>query len=189
MPRGRGFFAVALQRDLLPIWWVGVSFAGALGAGYAFLKSFVETEHVGSVGLFYGWYAAVAIVLRLTLGWVPDRVGPKKALGPSLVFIACALGLLSAARSDVMVAIAGALAGLGHGYAFPILSGLTAGRSRDEERGSALSIWTAVFDVGILVAGPIFGAISDASDLRVMFAIAACVPIVGGAVFYAWDRR
>jgi MFS family permease len=187
-PRGRGFFAVALQRDLLPIWVVGVAFAGALGTAYAFLKPFVLTEHVGSVGLFYGWYAAAAILLRLTLGWLPDRLGPKRVLAPSLLAIAIALALLSTARAPIAVALAGGLAGLGHGYAFPILTGLTAGRSRDEERGSALSLFTAVFDVGLL-AGPSFGLLAEATSLRTMFLVAAVVPLLGGAVFYAWDAR
>ena len=185
--RGRGFVAVATQRDLLPIWVIGLSLGAALGAGYAFLKKFFEIEHVGSVGLFYGWYAAVAIALRILLGWVPERVGPTRVLAPSLLAITVALALLSSARDASLIAIAGALAGLGHGYAFPILSGMTAGRSRDEERGSAMSLWTAVFDFGMLFAGPIFGAISDATSLRTMFGIAACVPVAGVVVFHAWE--
>ncbi|MDQ3036178.1 MAG: MFS transporter [Myxococcota bacterium] len=186
--RGRGFFAVAAQRDLLPIWVVGIAFAGALGTAYAFLKPFVLSEHVGSVGLFYGWYAAMAIALRLTLGWLPDRLGPKRVLAPSLLAISVALAALSLARTPLAIGAAGALAGLGHGFAFPILTGLTAGRSRDEERGSALSLFTAVFDVGLL-AGPSFGMLAEATSLRTMFLVAAAVPLLGGAVFYVWEAR
>jgi MFS family permease len=186
-PPRRGFVAVAFQRDLRPIWMVGISMGVALGAAYAFLKTFVLHEHVGSVGVFYGWYSAAAIVLRLTLGWVPDRVGPKRVLGPSLVALGFALVALSLGNSDLHVGLAGALAGLGHGYVFPILSGLTAARSRDEERGSAMSLFTAIFDVGILLAGPIFGWIAAGSSLRTMFLVAGAVPIAGAIAFYAWD--
>jgi MFS family permease len=187
--RGRGFVAVLVQRDLLPIWVVGVGFAGALGAAYAFLKSFVLHEGVGSVGLFYGWYAVSAITLRLTLGWVPDRVGPKRVLGPSLLSIAIALAVLGASSSALHIAIAGSLAGLGHAYVFPVLSALTVARSREDERGSALALFTAVFDAGMLIAGPVFGEIARTSTLRTMFFVAAAVPIVSGLVFYAWDAR
>lgn len=194
-PRGptagpaRSFAAVVFQRDLLPIWLVGVAFAGALGAGYAFLKSFVLEERAGSVGLFYGTYAATAIVLRVTLGWVPDRFGPKRMLAPALLAIGLALGGLGVATTDLHVAIAGGLAGLGHGYAFPILSGLTAGRARDEERGSAMSVFTAIFDAGLLVAGPAFGWLAHATSLRTMFLVAGTIPLLGGLLFYTWDAR
>ena len=186
---GRGFLAVALQPDLVPIWTVGIAFAGALGAAYAFLKSFVEGEHVGSLGLFYGAYSAVAIVLRITLGWVPDRVGPTRVLAPSLVAISLALAALAGASETWHIAAAGALAGLGHAYVFPSCSSLTVVRSRDEERGTALSLFTAIFDVGMLLAAPLFGAVVDASSLRTMFVVAACVPVVGGVLFHVLDAR
>lgn len=186
---GLGFFGVVVQRDLMPVWMIGISFASALGATFAFLANFVLEEHVGSVGLFYGWYAAVAITLRLTVGWIPDRYGAKRVLAPSLVFIAMALGALSMARGSLVVGLAGAFAGIGHGFAFPILSGLTAGRARDADRGSAMSIFTAIFDAGLLVAGPLFGVLSDLTSLRTTFVVAAVVPLVGGVVFYAWDGR
>jgi MFS family permease len=186
--RNRGFLAVASQRDLLPIWVVGIAFAGALGTAYAFLKPFVLAEQVGSVGLFYGWYSVAAIALRLTLGWLPDRVGAKRVLAPSLLAITLALVALSLARTPLAIGLAGTLAGLGHGFVFPILTGMTAGRSRDAERGSALSLFTAVFDVGLL-AGPSFGMLAEATSLRTMFFVAALVPVAGGLVFYAWDAR
>ncbi|AKF04854.1 MFS transporter [Sandaracinus amylolyticus] len=185
----RGFVAVALQRDLLPVWFIGLAFASALGATYAFLATFVLEEHIGSVGLFYGWYAAMAILLRLTAGWVPERVGPKRVLAPSLVAIAIALAALALARDAWSMALAGALAGLGHSFAFPIVSGMTAGRARDEERGSAMSLFSAIFDAGILFASPIFGALADATSLRTTFAAAAVVPVIGGALFFVWDAR
>ena len=96
---------------------------------------------------------------------------------------------LSLATTDLHVAIAGGCAGLGHGYAFPILSGLTAGRARDEERGSAMSVFTAIFDAGLLVAGPAFGGIAHATSLRTMVFVAGMIPIAGGILFYTWDAR
>lgn len=183
----RSFVAVALQPNLLPIWMVGISMGTGLGAAYAFLKTFVLHEHLGSLGLFYGWYAASAVALRLTLGWLPDRIGPKRVLGPSLFALGLALFVLALGRSEVHVALAGTLAGIGHGYVFPILSGMTAGRSRDEERGSAMSLFTAIFDLGILLAGPILGWIAETSSIRTMFAVAGALPVAGAILFYVWD--
>lgn len=185
---GKGFLRAFGQRDLLPLWFVGSSFAAALAGVFAFLKRYVEIEDVGSVGLFFSFYAGSAIALRVLFGWLPDRVGPKRALYPSLVAIGMALGTLAFAPSDAWVAVAGVLAGLGHGFAFPILSAMVVDRASAADRGSAVSLFTAVFDAGLLFGSPLLGWIAELTDYRRMFAVGALIPIVGAVFFAVWDR-
>ncbi|HJL17763.1 MAG TPA: MFS transporter [Sandaracinaceae bacterium LLY-WYZ-13_1] len=193
-PRGanvvaRGFFDALGQRDLLPIWFVGSAMATALAAAFSFLKNYVEHEQIGTVGTFFSFYAGTAIALRVFLGWLPDRVGAKKVFYPAMASIGAAMATLALASDVVGIAVAGVFAGLGHGFAFPILSALTVTRANPGDRGSAVSLFTAVFDAGILLGGFLFGPIAgEERDYRTMYAVAAVIPVASTVVFHLWDR-
>lgn len=176
------------QRDLMPLWWMTVVFSLALSAYFTFLRTFVDETGIGSVGTFFAAYSAVAIFLRVTTGWLPDRVGPKKVLFPALLLFASGFMLLASVASDSTVILAGALCGAGHGYAFPILYALAFSRADRHNRGSASAIFTGLFDVGTLVGGPIFGALIATFSYGVMFGTAAAWVLLGGLLFAAWDR-
>ncbi|MGI9591177.1 MAG: MFS transporter [Myxococcota bacterium] len=186
---GRGFWGALGQRDLLPLWWLGTVFALALTSAFAFLRRFVDETGVGSVGEFFAAYAAAAIVLRVGLGWLPDRVGPKRVLFPALVALAAGFLALAGARDARDVVVAGVLCGIGHGYVFPILFALVVSRARAADRGSASAIFTALFDVGVVLGGPLFGLLSRGLDFSWTFATAAGVIVFGTGIFGFWDRQ
>jgi MFS family permease len=184
----RGFVAAALQPDLRPLWFIGVVFATALTAQFTFVKTFVLETGIGSVGLFFTAYAIAAIVLRLAFAWVPERIGPKRALIPALAMLALGYVLLAFAASPPAIAVAGTCAGLGHGFTFPILSGLVVARARAAERGAAMSLFTALFDAGALIGGPLLGAVIQTAGYSAMFASAAVMVAAGGVIFALVDR-
>lgn len=183
----RGFWAALGQRDLLPLWWIGAVFALALASVFAFFKRFVDETGVGSVGAFFTAYSIAAVVLRVFLGWLPDRIGPKRVLYPALLALVVGFVALAGAADDRDVIVAGLLCGFGHGYAFPILFALVVTRVRETDRGSATAIFTALFDVGVVIGGPLFGAISRLGYPE-MYATAAAIIAVGSVVFAVWDR-
>ncbi|MGI9647817.1 MAG: MFS transporter, partial [Acidimicrobiia bacterium] len=156
-PPARGFLESITGVHLLPLWWITLVFSFVLTAYFTFLRTFVDETGVGTVGLFFAFYAGTAITLRLALGWVPDRVGPKRALVPAMLFLAAGLVVLAFASTDAAVGLAGVLCGTGHGYSFPILYALTVTRARVAERGAAMAVYTGLFDVGTLVGGPLLG--------------------------------
>lgn len=188
-PPARRFLESITGTHLVPLWWITFVFSFVLTAYFTFLKTFVDETGIGSVGLFFAFYAGTAIALRLTLGWVPDRVGPKRALTPAMLFLASGLVVLSAATSSTGVAIAGVLCGVGHGYTFPILYGLTVTRARIAERGAAMAVYTGLFDVGTLVGGPLLGVTIRWFSYETMFLTAAGMVVVGLGLFSLWDRQ
>ncbi len=187
-PPARGFVESITGVHLLPLWWITFVFSFVLTAYFTFLKTFVNETGVGSVGLFFAFYAGTAIILRLALGWVPDRIGPKRALMPAMLFLAAGLVVLSGATTDSAVAVAGVLCGTGHGYTFPILYALTVTRARVAERGAAMAVYTGLFDVGTLVGGPILGVTIRWFSYQSMFLTAAGFVVVGLGLFAFWDR-
>ena len=188
-PPARGFLASITGVHLLPLWWITFVFSFVLTAYFTFLKTFVNETGVGSVGLFFAFYAGTAVALRLTFGWVPDRVGPKRALGPAMLFLAAGLVVLSGATTDSAVAAAGLLCGVGHGYTFPILYALTVTRARVAERGAAMAVYTGLFDVGTLVGGPLLGLTIRWFSYQTMFLSTAALVVVGLGLFALWDRE
>lgn len=184
----RKFFETIRQPDLRPVWWITGIFSLALSAYFTFLRTFIDEVGFGSVGLFFAAYSTVAIAERITLGWLPERVGQKRVLLPAIVALGAGLVVLAGAGNAVGVAVAGALCGGGHGFVFPILSAVTVTRASAAERGSAMSIFTALFDVATLIGGPLFGVAIALVDYRGTFTLAAAILAAGTAVFFAWDR-
>lgn len=185
----RGFRAALAQPDLRPMWWMAAIFATALAAVFTFLKRYVDETGLGSVGGFFSAYSGTALVLRVFFGWLPDRLGPKRVLFPVLVSLATAFAVLAAARTPTAVVGAGLLFGIGHGFTFPILFGMVVTRARVADRGSAMGIFTALFDVGLVVGGPVFGAIITLGGFSVMYASACAMVVTGSVVFLVWDAR
>ena len=118
-----------------------------------------------------------------------DRVGVLIAhIGIGLLLIAGFL-VLAAAGSWQAVAVAGALCGAGHGFAFPILLSMLVTRAPDADRGSAVAAFTAVIDVGTVVAGPLLGAIIDRRGFSTMYVFCAVFLAASVIAYGAWERR
>jgi len=185
----RGLWAAVRQRDLLPLWFTGTVFATAITATMTFMKTFVLERGVGSVGMFFAAYTFAAIALRVLWGSLPERVGPKRVLIPAMGVTAIGFVVLAGAESATSIVVAGVLCGVGHGYTFPILLGLVVTRARRSERGAALAVFTALFDLGILVGSPLFGMLIEAAGYGAMFTSAAILVACGALVFALWDHR
>jgi len=184
-----GFRAALGQRDLLPLWLLGTSFSVALTAFFVFIKTFVDATGIGTVGGFFTAYTGSALALRLFLGWLPDRAGPKRVLVLALLALIVGFAALARARSGFDVALAGFLCGIGHGFTFPILFGLVVSRAPEANRGASLAIFTALFDLGVLVGGPAFGAVIERFGYTAMFRAGAGVTAAGLAAFLLWERQ
>ena len=183
-----GFWKIVAKRDLLPIWWMIGSFSTVLTGYFVFIRRYVDDTGLGSVGLFFTAYVVVAILERIFFGWLPDRVGRMRVLYPALAALVIGFFVLAGAGSWVAVAVAGAFCGAGHGFVFPILTALLVDRAPDTDRGSAMSFFTALFDVGTLIGGPILGAIIDTGGWGPMYAVAGVALGIAAVIFSRWDR-
>lgn len=188
-PAPRSFFATAMVPTLRPLWLLSFAFALAIASYYTFLRTFIDHVGVGSMGLFYSVYSGAAIALRVVLGWVPDRIGARRSLVPAMMASVVGLLVLRGASSDGDIALAGLLTGTGHAFVFPILTALVVTRAADHERGAALSMFTALFDLGILVGSPVLGAVLERTSYAMMFEVAAVVIVVGGVGWAVWDWK
>jgi predicted MFS family arabinose efflux permease len=184
-----GFRRVITVRALVPVWVMIGVFGAVFGSIQTFLRTFVDTTQIGSVGLFFFAYSTTAVVLRLSLSHLPDRVGYRRVLYPAIAFQA--LGMVMLATTDRLadLVLGGILAGTGHAFMFPILSRLVVERAPAADRGSAMGFFTALFDIAILVGGPVLGVVIENFGYPAMFFILAGLVTVGAFGFHRLDPR
>jgi MFS family permease len=184
----RSILATAAQHNLLPVWTATVTFFIAVLAVFSFIKTFVIATGIATVGQFFSAYAAVAVSLRIFLGWLPDRLGARRMLGIAMPLYAAGLVVLSLASSVWEVVIAGILCGAGHGYTFPVLFSLVVARAERHERGAAAAFFTALDWLGLLVAGPLVGYAIERAGYSRSFLGLAVLLAMGTLAFYSLDR-
>jgi MFS family permease len=183
------FFQAINQPNLMPLWWIAGVFSLVLTGYFTFLRTFVDETGIGTVGLFFAFYAGTAILLRLAFAWLPARVGEKRVLVPAFGALIVGFFVLAGADDAFDIAVAGILCGAGHGYTFPILFGFTVTRAPESVRGSALAFFTALFDIGVLIGGPLLGFIIEVAGYPTMFTLCGVALALATGVYIVWDRR
>lgn len=183
------FLRFARRPELRPVWVLTLVFGLAFGSIITFLRTYVDTVGFGTVGLFMFAYSGTAVALRLTVSWLPDRVGPRRVIPVAVGFIVAAFTLLAFAGGVPTLVLAAALGGTGHAFLFPILAKLTVDRSPGANRGAGMGIFTAMFDLAILVGGPTLGLLIEAKGYSWTFVTVAVLAAVGGVVFFVTDRE
>ena len=78
----RSFFAALRQDDLRPLWWLMFFFAFGATSVFTFMRTFIDATGYASVGLYFGVFAATAVLIRLSASSLPDVVGQKLVLVP-----------------------------------------------------------------------------------------------------------
>lgn len=175
--------------SLWPVWWATVAFAGLVGLMMAFGTVVAERRGVPfPTGMWFA-YAGGATVVRLVGARLLDRIGPANLVAPALAFYVGGVVVAAGAASDVGFLVAGLLAGMGHGTCFPLLTSQVVSRAPQRYRGSALSMFTAIWGASGMVLTPLAGAVADARGDGVMFATAAVLGLVALAAWAALEHR
>ncbi len=158
------------------------------GLGYAALATFVSL-HMLAHGVANGIAAFDAfgftyIGVRLFIGNVPDRLGPRMVAFWSALVEAAGLVIVAVATNLTTVIIGGLVIGAGLSLLFPSLALIVINRAPESQRGAALGAITSFWDVGIAVGAPMSGLIASLTNYTdIYFVMAACA--VGSACLAA----
>jgi len=192
-PRARLSWQAALralrEKTLWPVWLATVTFAGMVGLFMAFATVVAQRRGVSFPTGMWLTYAGGAVMVRLIGARIPDRVGPQNMVIPSLGAYVMALFVAASAAGSAGFLLAGLLAGLGHGYCFPVLTSQVIGRTPAAYRGSAMSLFTALWGVATLILNPLAGAAADALGDGTMFTLAAQSAIVMMMAWVVMEHR
>jgi len=184
----KGALRALSTRSLWSAWLGTVLFAGMVSTFMAFATVVAAGRGVDTPTGLWLTYAFGAAGVRVVGARLPDRLGPTNLVAPSLAVYALAFIVVSQAQTDAAFLLVGALAGLGHGYCFPVLTSQVVTRVPDRYRGSGLSLFTALFGASGLAFSPALGALADRYGDDWMFAAAAVAVTAGIAAWAALEH-
>ncbi len=183
-PTARALFPRAAHRP---------GFALALAnVGYAALAGFVvlalRARGIGGGATVFTAFAVAVFASRLVLSRVPDRAGARRTATAAGLLEALGLSIVASAHT-LEIALLGALVvGVGFSMLFPSLALMVVGDVGEEERGSALGAFTAFFDIGVGLGGPIAGLTASIAGYPAVFYLSA-VAALGTALLAAIPER
>ncbi len=163
------------NRRLWPVWVATVAFSSLVMVFMSFASVTAENRGLGKPTGFWLTYAAGAIAVRAFGARLPDRLGTHNLLAPAVGLCVAGALLMASATDMTTLSWAGLLGGMGHGYCFPVLTSQVTERTPLAVRGSALSAFTALWDLSFLAAPPLLGLLADRTSDAAMFATAACI--------------
>jgi MFS family permease len=185
--RDGGYLALLLHRSLLPYWIVTFCFGFAMSSRMSFIAPFAYRQGITSVGIYFTLYGVVAVFVRLS-GSVMDRLGLDRMLAPSLAVMGVGIALVALTGHLGMFEIAALIGGLGHGFAYPVLSAMLIRDTPAGHGSRASSIYTSMWDLSAMVGPFTLGILAHYAGYAPMFLIAGGVAI-GAALYLEASRR
>lgn len=155
------------------------------GAVVYFIAVFAQSIPIERVGPFFFFFSGAAILTRLGIGGLSDKYGRKKVIFPAAAIIALNLFLISQIKTLPMLLVTGFIGGFGQGLIFPALSTYIIDILGRKNKGLAISLYLAFFDIGMGVGSTFFGWISDLYGYRTMYLLAGAILFLV-TVVYTW---
>lgn len=126
--------------------------------------------------------------MRVVSSHLPDRIGRLRVLAASFTLYGAALLAIPRISGELPHLVTGVLAGIGHGYAFPILAALVVDLAGGR-RGRAVSWFTAMFDVGHSLSNPVLGALAEHFGYRAMYTVVGAFALASAALIVRGGRQ
>jgi MFS family permease len=168
-------------RPLWPVWFAAIVFSALVSVFMTFATVCAQSRMIDDPADLWLTYAAGAAMVRIFGAKLPDRVGTRNMIAPSVGFYVVGLIVTAQAQSAEAFLWGGFLTGLGHGYCFPVLTSQVVDRVDKTLTGSGMAVFTALWEIVSLVITPLFGILADRSGDGIMFFTAAI--IATGALF------
>jgi MFS family permease len=165
-----------------------------VGLGFGTLSTyvplFIKSIKIDfNAGLFYSAAAITSFSIRLLIGKLSDRIGRGLFITIGIACYSISMFLLWQANSPVSFIIAALVEGIGGGTMIPMVVATVADRSQPHERGKMFAICVGGFDVGIAVAGPVLGSVSEQVGYRNMFAFAGVLTFLAIIIFLTQSSK
>ena len=104
------------------------------------------------------------------------------------LFEALGLALVALAHSLLLALVGALVMGIGFSMLFPALALMVVGEVGDDRRGSAMGAFTAFFDIGVGLGGPLCGATAAIAGYPAVFLLSA-IAALGTAMLAAAPQR
>lgn len=149
-------------------------------AGWAFASMFTFHQPWAlangfeQVSLYLSGFAGAAMVMRVGLGGLADRLGRLQVARMSLLlYILAPLSLVWLPSFGLLAT--GALLGVSHGLFFPALNAVAVDLATDHERGKAMAAYNGAFNVGFASGSYLMGYLAIATGFPAIFVLATVI--------------
>jgi len=189
LPAGRVAVSAATRRawQFDRVQWVVAATMVLSGMGFGsvmtFTPTFISSEALGRVGVFFAAYTATAILTRVGGGGLSDSFGRHTVIVPSLLVLAGAILTMALVRSVPVLVCAGALFGSAQGISYPTLHAYLVDVTAEAHLGQAQALFNGSFNLGVTSSAFVFGPIAEHFGYRAMFAVASLMPVMACLLF------
>src|SRR6056297_1383654 len=174
-PASASFFALLKTRKMLITGGIALLFGVGLAATGNFIAPFAQSKNLSFVSLYFFAYATAAVVTRVVLGRLADRVGEIQIIPWGLGIAAGGLVMVPLVDNGLMLLGVGFLFGIGHGLLFPALNAMAIRDEPYSARGKVTGIFTGGIDSGAFIGAIMLGLIGDFAGYTSLFLCAAVV--------------
>ncbi len=187
---GSNFWQILLSPRVRIITIVMLLVGLAFGTLSTYVPLFIKSIKIDfNAGLFYSAAAITSFSIRLLIGKLSDRIGRGLFITIGIACYSISMFLLWQANSPLSFIIAALVEGIGGGTMIPMVVATVADRSQPHERGKIFAICVGGFDVGIAVAGPVLGSVSEQVGYRNMFAFAGVLTFLAIIIFLTQSSK
>jgi MFS family permease len=149
--------------------------------GYAALAGFVvlhlSARGIGGGATVFTAFAVAVFASRVVLSRVPDRAGARRTATAAGLLESLGLLIIALAGSLPVALIGAVVVGVGFSMLFPSLALMVVGEVGEDRRGSALGAFTAFFDIGVGLGGPLAGATASVAGYPAVFVLGAAAAL------------
>ena len=129
------------------------------------------------------WYflanGMTAVVVRVALGRVQDRIGRGLSTALGFLIVMAALVIIATAASELQLVISGIVYATGYSLVSAGLTAMAIDMANPKRRGSAMATYSRANQLGSGVGSAVSGALIDAAGFRPMYALALIPCAVG----------
>jgi len=136
--------------------------------------------------LLVSMHVGVVILGNLAAPAVAGRIGARRLVILSFVFMSLGLGGAALASSLPLLFAAQFCMGLSQGVGYPVLMGMSIEHVADDERTTAMGLHQAVYAIGMFSGPSLSGILSDAMGIQPMFGVTAVACLAVGLVVPRW---
>ncbi|MBD2625454.1 MFS transporter [Trichormus variabilis] len=165
-------------------------FGLALGTVHTFIALYIKSTGVNlNAGLFFTAAAISSFSVRLFTGRASDQYGRGLFITFSLMVYTLAMICIWQANNPLTFLLGGFIEGAASGTVIPMISVMMTDRALPHERGRIFGVSLMGLDFGLIIAGPILGAVAEQIGYRSMFGFATGLSVLAILIFVTQSSR
>lgn len=177
----------AFGAQLSAIYFASLLMGVGIGVVFTFVQPFVLEQGAERVGDFFLGYVATAIIARVELGGLADKIGRAKVAIASLAFYAV-VTLATSRLTPSLLIVFGAGIGIAHGFLYPALSALGLTLTSSSMRPVFMGWFSCAFNSGFALTALALGPVADRLGYATVFLCAGSA-IASGVAPLWWTQR